>query len=607
MTEGTWQLNFDSAPFCNGSLHLGHVRCYVQGDVSARWLRASGLTVRYATAYDAFGLPHEAGADAAGVPTHRYVADQIDRIAGQLKRLGLSYDRTDHPRTCDPRYYRWTQWLFLALWKAGLVYRAQRDMPYCHGCREFLAATQIEQGRCWRCGARAGIQESRQWFIRTTQYATELWNGIDSLTGWSPRARTMMRSFLARKQGRLCLLEVPFEGTTHTVRLFAEQGVQAASIGLWAGHPLIRALGTPQAATTRSRRGQGGFNTDPVALLHLGHQKLVVFPMAAHDLPADVDARFLSQSGDPSELPTLHGSESGGHATTVFGVGDWLVSRSREWATPLPAVECPRCGVQPVPEEALPVRLPCHGGDGGSVCGRCGGKAPTVPDKLDCFLDDTWCFHAAHPRWSPDINPFTLWSSDPAQEVFFHSGFDSFVYVYLYRFLGHALRDMGLLEHPEILTRFEGHDVVKSGGRKMAKRHGNAADLDRLLDEHGADVVRLAVLAGANPDKPLEWSEDALHRAHRLVREAERLFAARPDPEGPTLPSVSARLAEMDRFMGTYRFATALQSLYLATRDWNRRGGTPNEHRLLCAAWQLFLRGQGLLAAKAHSSAPALA
>lgn len=127
---GNWILNYDAAPFCNSSLHLGHVRNYVLGDVRARWLRKKGLSCSYRTSFDAFGQPNEVGARNAGLRATDYVASSAEFIGAQMESLRLSYSAPIFS-TCDPDYYRWTQWLFLRMWAEGIVYRQQRAVPYC--------------------------------------------------------------------------------------------------------------------------------------------------------------------------------------------------------------------------------------------------------------------------------------------------------------------------------------------------------------------------------------------------------------------------------------------------------------------------------------------
>ncbi|NNE70072.1 MAG: class I tRNA ligase family protein [Rhodothermales bacterium] len=567
------------------------MRCYALGDARARWLRSHGVRVRYATAFDAFGLPHEAAAAEAGTPTHTYVNGQIERIAGQLHDLGLSYDRHDHPRTCEPSYYRWTQWLFLALWRLGLVHTEDRVLPFCEGCSEYLAASQIEQGECWRCAGPVSGRSSEQWFIRSSAYSEALAASTDELVNWSPRSRNLMHAFLGRQEGRGSTVRVETGDTPVEFDLFVPNGTELKGIALSSEHALAAMVTDMAAPLVSGKRGDSTVPRLPVCVLELPSGPVSLYLRHSADLPHETDAISVDREAtDVSNLRRFAARQSPVSPAVRFRARDWLVSRDREWGTPLPAVQCEQCGIAPVAEADLPLLLPVHGGDGMACCSGCGTRQPTVGRRLDCFLDDSWCFWAAHPSWTPEQNPFELWKSAPPRSVFFHSGYDSFVYLYLYRIIGRALLDLGLVQDPEVVDRFPGHDVVTADGRKMSKRHGNAPDLDELLRKEGPAVVRLAVLANANPGKPIDWSDDALIRARRLVRSAGRLRTW--DPAGQagnsdrSLPNQIDRfLRRADQFMDEYRVGSAIDEVYVATRTFLRSDSQDAAIRSTLIAW----------------------
>ncbi|MFT4605364.1 MAG: leucyl-tRNA synthetase [Rhodothermales bacterium] len=590
-----WHLNFDSAPFCNGSLHLGHVRCYALGDVRARWLRSQGADIRYSTAFDAFGLPHQAGAAAAGLPTHEYVDSQIERIARQMRDLRLSYNLDDHPRTCDPGYYRWTQWLFLELWRSGLVYRAERALPYCEQCCEYLAASQVENGGCWRCGEPVSARASEEWFIRTSDYTEVLSDTVEDLSGWSDRARNLMRAFLGRMEGERSTISLCAHGAEYQFELFASAKSKLDAITLRSDHPLALFLNTDADAawSRRSQRTGQPLTRHALCLLELAGGTVPLFVTPSANLPHGTDA-VPSSPGEieVSHLEAFSAHQSRSEESIRYRARDWMVSRKRDWGTPLPAVNCVRCGLSPVAEANLPVRLPAHGGDGTATCAHCKTRQPTVTRNLDCFLDDAWCFWAAHPDWKPDTNPFRLWATSPPASVFFHSGYDSFIYLYLYRFLGHALRDIGLMAAPEIVDGFMGHDVVTSEGRKMSKRHGNAPDLDDLIRIEGAGVVRLAVLSGANPSSRLPWSEDCLQRARRMMTTSRRLREVHAEAGQAPDRRIRHHLEKAERYMDEYRIGSAVQEVYLATKYFLRTGsGGEGSRDSVISWWDIFTPG----------------
>lgn len=144
----------DAAPFPNSGLHMGHVRTYVLGDLTARYQRACGRDVVYFTSFDAFGLPIELAAIQRKFEPRELVRQCAHRMTRQLGALAIGYDWSRVPKTCDPEYYRWTQWLFLEMFDAGLVERRAGAQPWCPQCVTTLARVQIEDDGCWRCASR---------------------------------------------------------------------------------------------------------------------------------------------------------------------------------------------------------------------------------------------------------------------------------------------------------------------------------------------------------------------------------------------------------------------------------------------------------------------
>ncbi|MCZ6870233.1 MAG: class I tRNA ligase family protein, partial [Gammaproteobacteria bacterium] len=185
----------DAAPFPNGPLHLGHVRTYLLGDVMARYQRLRGRCVLYLTGFDAFGLPIELAAEEAGLSPPQLVAQCIGLMTRQLKELGISYDWSRVPRTCDPDCYRWTQWLFLELLEAGLIERRTARLHWCPRCRTTLARIQVEDEGCWRCGSRVTQRAFPQWFVAISHYSDRLHRTVEDLDQWSNRSKRMLRGF----------------------------------------------------------------------------------------------------------------------------------------------------------------------------------------------------------------------------------------------------------------------------------------------------------------------------------------------------------------------------------------------------------------------------
>ncbi|HJQ99905.1 MAG TPA: class I tRNA ligase family protein [Candidatus Polarisedimenticolaceae bacterium] len=194
LPEGPKFFNYDSGPFPNGPLHMGHVRTYVLGDVTARYQRLAGRCVLYATEWDAFGLPNELEALAEDTDPRSFTRRHIQQMRAQMRQLGVSYDYARIRDTSDPAYYRWTQWLFLELLERGLVERREAELPWCPSCTTALAAMQVERGACWRCGTAVETRRLPQWFVDLSPHAKSLDRDLDALEGWSERARNGLRA-----------------------------------------------------------------------------------------------------------------------------------------------------------------------------------------------------------------------------------------------------------------------------------------------------------------------------------------------------------------------------------------------------------------------------
>jgi leucyl-tRNA synthetase len=193
-----------SAPFTSGNIHIGHVRSYSIGDAYARFARARGDAVLFAFGFDAFGLPAELGAIAGGVPPSEWVARCAEHMTGQLERLGFSFDWSRTFMSSDAIMYRWSQWLFLQLLEAGLVYRGTGNVDWCDTCQTTLATIQVEDGLCWRCHNPVRLIERPTWFLRVSAYTAENDRRLDELQvsgKWDEVALASQRFVLGRVDG----------------------------------------------------------------------------------------------------------------------------------------------------------------------------------------------------------------------------------------------------------------------------------------------------------------------------------------------------------------------------------------------------------------------
>ncbi|MGI6566292.1 MAG: leucine--tRNA ligase [Firmicutes bacterium] len=188
-------------PYPSGRLHMGHVRVYSIGDVIARFKRMQGFQVLHPMGWDAFGLPAENAAIQHNIHPHRWTEANISHMRQELKRLGFSYDWNREVTTCEPDYYKWTQWLFLLLYKNGLAYRKAAPVNWCPSCATVLANEQVVGGLCERCDSKVEKAKLEQWFFRITDYADRLLDGLEKLEGWPEKVKSMQVNWIGRSEG----------------------------------------------------------------------------------------------------------------------------------------------------------------------------------------------------------------------------------------------------------------------------------------------------------------------------------------------------------------------------------------------------------------------
>jgi len=230
-------------PYPSGRIHMGHVRNYSIGDVIARYKRMQGFNVLHPMGWDAFGLPAENAALKRGIHPASWTYDNIAYMRKQLKAMGLSYDWHREIATCRPEYYRWEQLIFLQLLEKGLVYRKETTVNWCEDCATVLAREQVIDGCCWRCDQQVLPKTMYGWFLKITDYADELLDDLDKLSGWPEKVITMQRNWIGKSRGLACDFQVA--GSDEKITIFTTRpdtvyGVTFMSLAV--EHPLIDSL-----------------------------------------------------------------------------------------------------------------------------------------------------------------------------------------------------------------------------------------------------------------------------------------------------------------------------------------------------------------------------
>jgi leucyl-tRNA synthetase len=569
-----------SAPFTSGNIHIGHVRSYSIGDAYARFRRALGDDVLFAFGFDAFGLPAELGAIAGGESPSDWVERCATHMTGQLQRLGFSFDWQRSFLSSDANMYRWSQWLFLTLLEAGLIYRGTGNVDWCDNCETTLATIQVEPGgTCWRCHGPVRLIELPQWYLRISAYLEENDRRLDDLAAggtWDEVALASQQVVLGRLDGveldllgeeeRPLTVFTPYPDGVGEAR-FVLMSARHPDVELWASDPGI-AEQLDQLRSGGWERSSREADTIPVidsgrSVVAPDGERLPVLispvvdsrfgPTAVLGIPTRdktdevIAARIGIESPDAEEVSSASAADDATpgrdgssplRPAVRYRAFDFTISRQRSWGTPIPIVYCQDCGTVPVPREQLPVVLPLdiHPTGAGNplaeldefvqtTCPACGGPARRETDTLDCHFDALWLWVPAcvPPEAREDSLEDMLALADlrhwlPSERLV--AGSDSGNFVFDQRIVTKALRDIGPLSFLADGEPFAGclfHEMVVADGRKMSKHLGNVVDPDELIAAYGADTVRLAVLYAARPQRSLNWSDSAVLRCHRFL------------------------------------------------------------------------------------------
>lgn len=230
-------------PYPSGEAHMGHVKNYVIGDVIARYKHSQGYNILHPMGWDAFGLPAENAAIQHKIHPSIWTKNNIQKMKNTLIKMGISYDWEREISTGQPDYYKWTQWIFLQLYKKGLAYRKKAVVNWCPSCSTVLANEQVVEGKCERCGAEVIKKELSQWFFKITKYTQRLLDDMKLLEEWPERVLTMQRNWIGRSEG--ASIEFPIKGSNKTIPVFTTRPdtLYGATYFLLAPeHPLVEEI-----------------------------------------------------------------------------------------------------------------------------------------------------------------------------------------------------------------------------------------------------------------------------------------------------------------------------------------------------------------------------
>lgn len=605
-------------PYPSGKLHMGHVRNYTITDVIARFKKMNGFNVLHPIGWDSFGLPAENAAMQHGVDPAKWTDENIAYMTGQLKRLGLSYDWDREVTTCKEEYYKWTQWLFIQLYKKGLAYKKEAAVNWCDKCGTVLANEQVIDGKCWRCDSVVEKKYLSQWFFKITEYADTLLKDLDLLDGWGDNVKTMQANWIGKSQGaifRFKVVDAPngeeLEVPVYTTRPDTVHGITYLVVA--PEYKDIDKLTTPEnkeaveeyranarkmseierLSTERPKTGVplGTHCINPFtgekfplwtadyALVEYGTGAVMAVPThdtrdfafaKKYNLPMKVvitnpenpsdckdaaytDEGVLINSNEFDGMKNTEAKEAitqkavdGGFSEfkTQYRLRDWLISRQRYWGAPIPVVYCDKCGIQPVPEDQLPVKLPKDVDFSvvgkspittsptfkDTVCPVCGGHAVREMDTMDTFVCSSWYYL----RYADARNAEKCFDKDLVNKWLpvdqYVGGIEHAILHLLYsRFFTKALRDLGLLDFDEPFKNLLTQGMVLKDGAKMSKSKGNTVDPDEIFENYGADTARLFILSDSPPARDFDWSDAGVEGCYKFLNRVWRLVSSNQD------------------------------------------------------------------------------
>jgi len=565
----------DMFPYPSGaSMHVGHLEGYVGTDILSRYFRMRGHEVLHPMGWDAFGLPAENYAIKTGIDPNISTPENIKTFKRQLEISGLSYDWTKEIDTSSPEFYKWTQWLFILLFKNGLAYKKKAPVNWCPKDETVLANEQVVDGRCDRCDTPVIQKELEQWFFKITTYADRLISGLDKID-WLPEVKRQQINWIGRSEGRVIKFGDLSVFTTrpetiNSATFLAVSGKEDKFTGRYAENPETgEKLPVWEAEYVYDNYGTGA-----------------IMGVPAYD---ERDKAFAEKHKLPIVKRKFTKTTSG-EKTVNYHIRDWLISRQRYWGCPIPMVYCKDDGWQPVPDTDLPVLLPKdvdflpHGESpnassktfqNGVKCPKCGKEARREVDTMDTYVDSSWYFM----RFCDPKNDKKFAAKDKIVPVDHYVGGGHIVQHLLFaRFIWKVLYDEGLIDksvgdEPFLKLRAPGW-ILGSDSRKMSKRWGNVVTPDDIIPKFGADTLRLYEMFMGPFDVMKPWNMNGVEGASRFLGRVWRLFVSFDSGSsllrGPSAASRDASavrsslnrtIKKVSEDIENYKFNTAISSL----------------------------------------------
>lgn len=606
-------------PYPSGQgLHVGHPRSYTAIDIVARKKRLEGYNVLYPMGFDAFGLPTENYAIKNHIHPAIVTQNNISNFKRQLKSLGFSFDWSREINTTDPQYYKWTQWIFLQLYKKGLAYKKKMNVNWCTSCKCVLANEEVVNGVCERCGSEVIHKEKSQWMLKITDYAEKLLEGLDNVD-FIERVKTQQRNWIGKSYGTQVTFKTTSADSFDVFTTRADTLFGVTYMVMSPEHPLINkwkdkiknfdevAAYKAEAAKksdferTELIKDKTGVKLDGIMAINpVNNQEIPIFisdyvlisygtgaimAVPAHDerdfefaKKFNLEIREVVAGGkDINSEPFtdcakgtminsdfLNGlsveeakkkiqeylAEKGiGIKKTNYKLRDWVFSRQRYWGEPIPIVHCEKCGYVPIDESELPLELPNvktfePTDDGESplanitdwvntTCPCCGAPAKRETDTMPQWAGSSWYFL----RYCDPHNDKEIASKEALKYWlpvdWYNGGMEHTTLHLLYsRFWHRFLYDIGAVPCPEPYKKRTSHGMILGeNGEKMSKSRGNVINPDEIVNNYGADTMRIYEMFIGDFEKAAPWSQSSIKGSKRFLEKVFSLIDILEDGE----------------------------------------------------------------------------
>ena len=660
-------------PYPSGQgLHVGHPRPFTALDIVTRKKRMEGYNVLFPIGFDAFGLPTENYAIKNHIHPAIVTKNNIANFTSQLKMLGYGFDWDRCVDTTDPKYYKWTQWIFLQMYKHGLAYKATMPVNWCTSCKCVLANEEVVDGVCERCGSEVVRKEKSQWMLRITKYAQRLIDDLDDVD-YIERVKIQQRNWIGRSTGAEVTFKTNIGGevTVYTTRADTLFGTTYMVIS--PEHPMLNEWkdkiknwdeveAYQKEAARKSDFERGELNKDKTGVrldgievenpvthkmlpmfvsdyVLMGYGTGIVMGVPGHDqrdwefatkfgLPivevvaggditkeafvakddsaVMVNSGFLNGMTVKEAIPAMkkYVVEQGiGKEKVNYKLRDWVFSRQRYWGEPIPLVNCEKCGWVPLPEDQLPLVLPQVDSyeptdDGESplskmtdwvntTCPCCGGPAKRETDTMPQWAGSSWYFL----RYMDPHNDKELASKEALEYWspvdWYNGGMEHTTLHLLYsRFWHKFLYDIGVVPTKEPYAKRTSHGMILGeGDEKMSKSRGNVVNPNDIVEQYGADTMRLHIMFIGDFEKAVSWSNEAVKGSKRFLDRCFNLQDMATDDENISAKNesiVHKTIKKVTQDIDELKMNTAIAAMMTMVNEFYANGCSKGDVRALC-------------------------